>query len=329
MISPRLGSRDFNRRAFERDRAGVVDPDRRLHELVAGGRESRPVVGGELPRAQALRLDLRLAAHHPLRHLGLRHLEREERHRRLVADGEVGGRAEPERRLPHRRARGEDHEVPRLEPRGELVEVAEAGGHSRDVDARLVELGDPLEALLEQRLDVGEVGGDALLGELEDDLLGPVDEVERLAGALLPEARDLRAGADEAAQRRHLGHDAGVVGGVRSCRHERGELGDPGPAADVVELAPLVQLVDQRDRVDRLALRIEPERGAVDERVAAAVEVAGVDYLADGADRARREQHRPEDGLLRLEVLRWDDGIRGRGGDGHVGCTQQAVSTRG
>ena len=68
--------------------------------------------------------------------------------------------------------------------------------------------------------------GDALLGEVEDDLLGAVDEVGRLAGPLLPEPRDLRPGPDEAAQRRHLAHDARVVGGVRRRRHERRELVD-------------------------------------------------------------------------------------------------------
>src|SRR5919108_516144 len=48
----------------------------------------------ELPRAQALRFDLRLAAHEPLRDLLLRHLEREQRDRRLVTHGEVRGHAQ-------------------------------------------------------------------------------------------------------------------------------------------------------------------------------------------------------------------------------------------
>ena len=82
-----------------------------------------------------------------------------------------------------------------------------------------------------------------------------------------------------------------------------------GRAADVLELAALLELVDERDRVDGLALRVERERGAVDLRVALAVEVAGVEDFADRPDRAGGEHHRPEDGLLGLEVLR-----RNRGG---------------
>ena len=60
-----------------------------------------------------------------------------------------------------------------------------------------------------------EVAGRPLLAELEDDLLGAVDEVGHLAVALLPEADDLLAGADEPAQRRHLLDDARVVLDVR------------------------------------------------------------------------------------------------------------------
>ena len=104
MMSPRFGSRDFSRRAFERSsmigRARVVHVDRRLHQSVTGSRQPRPVVRRETAVPQSLRLDLRLAAHHPLGHLGLRHLEREERDRRLVANAQIRGHAEAEPDFP-------------------------------------------------------------------------------------------------------------------------------------------------------------------------------------------------------------------------------------
>ena len=43
-----------------------------------------------------------------------------------------------------------------------------------------------------------EVAADALLREVEDDLLGPVDELGRLADALAAETRDLLPGAGSA-----------------------------------------------------------------------------------------------------------------------------------
>ena len=179
-----------------------------------------------------------------------------------------------------------------------------------------------------------ELARDPLLRQVEDDLLGAVDEVDRLAGPVEAEACDVVARADQAAQRRHLVDDPGVVGGVRRGRDERRELVHPLLAADVGQLAQPVELVDERDRVDRLALRVQPERGAVDRRVGLAVEVAGIEDLADRPDCAGGEHHRPEDRLLGIEVLGrdrsgcepWVQGRRqGCGRLCHAGCSQLAI----
>ena len=159
---------------------------------------------------------------------------------------------------------------------------------------------------------------DAVLREVEEDLLGAVDELVGLAGPLPAEPRDLLPRADEPAQRRHLADDPRVVRGVRGRRDERGELVDADPPAHVLELASLLELVDERDRVDGLAPGVQRERRAVDLRVALAVEVARVEDLADRPDRAGGEHHRPEDRLLGLEVLRRNrGGLRELGDLGH------------
>ena len=195
---------------------------------------------------------------------------------------------------------------PGWKPDVSLSRLLEAGRAARHVGAGLVQVHDPLEALLQQLLDVEEVARDPLLGEVEDDLLRPVDELGGLAGPVLSEPHDLGARADEPAERRHLAHDPRVVGGVRRGRHERRELVDARPAADLLELAALLELVDEGDRVDRLALLVEHEAGPEDDPVALAVEVARVEDLADRSDRARGEHHRAEHRLLGLEVLRRD-----------------------
>ena len=138
-----------------------------------------------------------------------------------------------------------------------------------------------------------EVARHPLLAELEDDLLGAVDEVRDLAGALLAEPRDLLARPDEPAQRRHLLDDAGVVLDVRGRGDESGELGHLRLPADGLELAPLVELVRERDRVHRLALPPQAERRPEDLRVTLAVEVRGREDLADRSDRGRRESIAP------------------------------------
>jgi hypothetical protein len=98
-------------------------------------------------------------------------------------------------------------------------------------------------------------------------------------------------------------------------------------SADSLQLAALLELVDERDCVDGLALRIEREGGAVDLRVALSVEVPRVEDLAHRPDRARGEQHCPEDGFLGLEVL----GRRDRGGFSELGdrCHVRGVNHSG
>ena len=224
-----------------------------------------------MPDAQPLRLDLGLAAHQALRHLGLGHLKREERDGHLLAHPQVGRRAEREAGLAHARTRREDDQVARLEAGRQMIQIAEAGRHARHVDARLVELRDALEALLEQLLDVAEVPRHPRLREVEDDLLGAVDELgDVLPVALHAEARDLAAGPDQAAQRRHLAHDPRVVGRIRRRGNQCGELVYPHLAADVLELAAPLQLVDEGDRVHRLASPVEgksrPGRSSRDSR---------------------------------------------------------------
>ena len=107
-------------------------------------------------------------------------------------------------------------------------------------------------------VDVLELGRDALLREVEHDLLGAVDELDGLARTVQAEPRDVVARPDEAAQRRHLRDDA-----ARSARafeaagtSAASSWMRSAPPADV-ERRRLLELVDDRDRVDRLALCVE------------------------------------------------------------------------
>ena len=172
-----------------------------------------------------------------------------------------------------------------------------------------------------------EVARRPLLSELEDDLLGTIDEIGDLALALLAQPHDLLARADEPAQRRHLLDDARVVLDVRRGGDERRELGDARLPAGGVELGTLLELVDERDRIDRLALRPQRERRAIDLRVALAVEVGCVEDLADRAHRDGREQHRAENRLLGFEVLRWHDGAQALADTVELGATHAAISS--
>ena len=88
-----------------------------------------------------------------------------------------------ERRLSHRRARGDDDEVAGLEAAGDLVEVLEArrrAGERGALERQPVEL---VELVVEDLLDRAEVLLAVVVGDLEHRALGALDEVARRAVA--------------------------------------------------------------------------------------------------------------------------------------------------
>ena len=168
------------------------------------------------------------------------------------------------------------------------------------------QLGEAVERLLEQRLHVLEVAGDALVGDPEHDLLGPVDQLGRLADALVAERGDLGAGPDEAAVGGGVADDLGVVARVCHRRHGRRQRVHDRLAADLVEQAAVGEGVGERDRVDVLAPPVHLQDRLVDGGVRAAVEVARLQQLRDDRDGVAGHEHGAEHRLLGVQVLGWD-----------------------
>ena len=92
--------------------------------------------------------------------------------------------------------------------------------------------------------DLGEQAEVARLlfvGDVEEQLLGPLGELARLAVALVHPALDLLAGAEQPPQQRVLLDDLGVVLGVAGGRHLGRQLGDVVLAAGLLDLVALDQ----------------------------------------------------------------------------------------
>jgi hypothetical protein len=163
-------------------------------------REAREVVVAEAPLAERLRVDARLAREHALDERVLAHLEREEGDALLLGDRHVLRDVERERRLAHRRASRDDHQVRRLEPARHLVEVAEP---RRDPGHRAPGLALRLDALHrrpEELLDAREARAALRLADLEDLPLGLVEQLARELAALERVGDHRRRHLDEAAQ---------------------------------------------------------------------------------------------------------------------------------
>jgi len=131
--------------------------------------------------------------------------------------------------------------------------------------------------------------------------------------SLVDPALDLLTGAEQTPQQRVLLDDLRVVLGVGGGRDFGCQLGDVVPPAGLVDLVALSQRLADAELVDRVRSGVEIVDDLEDQPVLVEVEVAGVQLHLVDHPRQRRlgDQHRSQDRLLGLDVLRRDVG-RGR-----------------
>ena len=155
------------------------------------------------------------------------------------------------------------------------------------------------------------------MGDLEKQALGALDQLVRLALAVMDRLLDSLRGREQPPKKRVLLDDLRVVPGVARDRDGGGELGDGFLAARLGELAVLCQVLGDGQRVDRLPLLVKARDRAEDDAVPLAVEVLVVqaDIQDHRGDRALGDHHRTENGSFCLEVLGRDVGL----GGGHGG----------
>ena len=171
--------------------ARVVDEDARLGERAERVRQPAVVLLVEVAGAEPVRVDPRLGGQHAHEQLLLRHLEAEEADRHVGRGADVLRDVQDEAGLAHRRPGGDENQVRRLQPRGHLVEVDEAGRHAGDQPLVLLQLLDGREAALHEVAQRHEPGADPIFGDREDRPLGLVEEQIRLLLGLVGLGQDL------------------------------------------------------------------------------------------------------------------------------------------
>ena len=110
--------------------AGVDDVQGRVVQHLGCVHDVRPVLRSDALAADPVPWHLCLRAQDPHADLGARHLQREDGDR-VAVDGDVARHVHGERGLPDARPRRDHDEVPRLQPRREVVQVAEPGRQAR------------------------------------------------------------------------------------------------------------------------------------------------------------------------------------------------------
>ena len=127
------------------------------------------------------------------------------------------------------------------------------GGEAGDLLAAGVERIERAEGVLDDGGDVSKALAETALGELEDALLGAVDDLFGFVGVLDGFGDGVLRDVDEATQLRLVAHDAHVVldrGALGEAVDERREIGD---AADGFDLLAAVELLGEGDHVNRAA----------------------------------------------------------------------------
>ena len=188
------------------------------------------------------------------------------------------GNVHGQRGFTHGRAAGKNHQIAGMQPGGDGIKIAEAGG--KPGNAALVGA-QQLDALLDARHDRlhVEVAGAGVLGAVangEDLLLGKVDQLAGLAAfGAKREIGNLAAGCDQAAQHGPLAHDVGVGHHVGRAGRVVGQGAEVEQPAHRLDLSPLAQVLAQRHHVTGPAGIHQIGNRAKDELMIFAIEIIG------------------------------------------------------
>ena len=220
--------------------------------------------------------------------------------------------------LARARTPGNRDHLPRMQAVGDLVQADESGGNA---GADATGVGDPLDLgqrAAQQRLDVHVVVAGTPFGDVVDLGLSAVDDVvdaagdaRRPGGRVVAHLHDAGAGRDQAAQHGLLGHDLGVIAGVRGRGHGLNQRDEVLGAADPHQLSGSGQFGRDGDGIGGLAARVQIEDRVVDELMRRAVEIGRAHYLDDVGDRVLAEQHSAERRLLSRDILGRGAVVRG------------------
>ena len=148
--------------------------------------------------------------------------------------GGVVGDVQSQGRLAHAGPRRQDDEVGRTQPFSLLVQILEAGEDA--AAGGVVFCGrDALEGLADDLFQGLEVARAALLGDGEEQLLGPVEQDVHVVGVAVAHVGDLVADLHELAEDALLADDLGVVDHCRGGRHALGQGVHELAAADFLQ----------------------------------------------------------------------------------------------
>ena len=185
----------------------------------------------------------------------------------------------------------------------QVVHVFEPAGDAGHGVLLLGQLRQLLERLGEQYVHALERGRNALLGDVEQRLLGFFDHDAQVVGRIVGQGLDLARSADEVAQDGRALDDFQVVLPVGEREGVVRKLDEVRFAAHGLQLAHGFQVVGERDVVDGDMAHVQVHHGLVDMLMREAVEVLLHQLWRHLFDGLLVQHASGEDGPFRFDVL--------------------------
>ena len=165
------------------------------------------------------------------------------------------------------------------------------------------ELLELVEGLDHKGVDLLEIGGDALVGDIEEELLGFLDNGVEVIWGVVAQGRDAHRGIDELAQHGLPVDDVCMVRPVGHRKAVVAEFDDVCPPAHGVELSARLEPVCEGELVDGAGAVVEIFHSLEDLLVGRAVELLCGELHHRLFGDFWRKHHRSEDRLLGVDVL--------------------------
>ena len=205
--------------------------------------------------------------------------------------------------LAHRRPTGDDDEIRRLQSCELLIQLHKAGGQPRDRAFALIERVDHLDRAFDDVLHRDRVALELLRGDVKDQGFRAVEQQVGFLRLLVAFAGDVGRGANERAEDGFLLDDAAVILGIGRGRDDGRQRRQVAGSADFFEQVALFQRLRDRDEIDGRIGLVERQEGREDVPVGVFIEHGVVEQLRRVDEGFFLDEHRAEDGLLRLKVL--------------------------
>ena len=288
----------------DRDSRIVVHADIRLAERGRGDRELSPVFLIQMTGRELLVLDEAFCGQKAHDQLFARHFERKERDSLFIGLRHVQADIERDSRLAHTGTGCDQNQVSLVQAVDLAVKIVKSGRQAGDLAAGGRQLFQPVVDVDHDLADVLQAVTSVAAPERIDLFLRNLEHFLRRADAVVDHFRDFRRCGRQRAQERLVMHDRAVLLDIGGGRRDLQQLRDVIIAALLVIHAALFHLIEYGNRVDLFREVEHRIDRLVDLTVLPEIKIVRLQHTDHVRHAALVDQHRAENGLLRLQCLR-------------------------